>query len=260
MKNNVLLAVIVTTCISFINTATAATPPVFTPEQEARIGQIATDYLVAHPEVLVTVSQKLQAQQRERQQQVFALNVMNHLKEIVADPDTPAVGPSSARVAVIEFFDYQCVHCSHLAPTLEKVMAERAGATFLFKEWPIFGERWPASEQAAERGLAIWKAAGADAYLKYHNGIFHTGHAEGALSSGDIENATIAARMPSSWKPEEMSAALARNDDLAQAIGLTGTPGLIVMPLKNPSLSTISVFPGTVSVGQLLAAIDKAGY
>lgn len=51
MKHNVLLAAIVTTCISFINTATAATPPVFTPEQEARIGKIATDYLVAHPEV-----------------------------------------------------------------------------------------------------------------------------------------------------------------------------------------------------------------
>lgn len=106
MKHNVLLAAIVTTCINFINTATAATPPVFTPEQEARIGQIATDYLVAHPEVLVTVSQKLQAQQRERQQQVLALNVMNHLQEIVADPDTPVVGPSSASVAVIEFFDY----------------------------------------------------------------------------------------------------------------------------------------------------------
>lgn len=123
MKHNVLLATIVTTYMCFLNAATAATPPVFTPEQEARIGQIATDYLVAHPEVLVTVSQKLQAQQRERQQQVFALNVMNHLQEIVADPDTPVVGPASASVAVIEFFDYQCVHCSRLAPTLEKVMS-----------------------------------------------------------------------------------------------------------------------------------------
>ncbi|MFU0923618.1 thioredoxin domain-containing protein [Kluyvera sichuanensis] len=260
MKHNVLSVLLVTTYINFLSTATAATPPVFTPEQEARIGQIATDYLVTHPEVLVTVSQKLQAQQRERQQQVFALNVMNHLQAIVADPDTPVVGPASASVAVIEFFDYQCVHCSHLAPTLEKVMAERAGAKFLFKEWPIFGERWPASEQAAERGLAIWKAAGADAYLKYHNGIFHSGQAEGALTAGDIENATIAAGMSPSWKPKDMSAALARNDDLAQTIGLTGTPGLIVMPLKNPSISAISVFPGTVSAGQLMAAIDKAGY
>lgn len=28
----------------------------FTPEQEARIGEIAKDYLLAHPEVLVEVS------------------------------------------------------------------------------------------------------------------------------------------------------------------------------------------------------------
>ncbi|PLL96266.1 disulfide bond formation protein DsbA, partial [Klebsiella michiganensis] len=32
--------------------ATAADAPTFTPEQEARIGKIAADYLFAHPEVL----------------------------------------------------------------------------------------------------------------------------------------------------------------------------------------------------------------
>ena len=40
--------------------ATAADAPTFTPEQEARIGKIAADYLVAHPEVLLQASQKLQ--------------------------------------------------------------------------------------------------------------------------------------------------------------------------------------------------------
>ncbi|MEX8626691.1 DsbA family protein, partial [Salmonella enterica] len=37
---------------------------VFTPEQEARIGEIAADYLLAHPDILVQVSQRLQAQQQ----------------------------------------------------------------------------------------------------------------------------------------------------------------------------------------------------
>ena len=61
MKANKLAAFIVTTYIGFISTAHASAPqPVFSPEQEARIGEIAADYLVSHPEILVTVSQKLQ--------------------------------------------------------------------------------------------------------------------------------------------------------------------------------------------------------
>jgi hypothetical protein len=51
MKANKLAALVVTTYIGFGFTAHASAPqPVFSPEQEARIGEIAADYLVAHPE------------------------------------------------------------------------------------------------------------------------------------------------------------------------------------------------------------------
>ncbi len=43
----------------------ADAPATFTPEQEAKIGKIAADYLVAHPEVLLQASQKLQQIQAE---------------------------------------------------------------------------------------------------------------------------------------------------------------------------------------------------
>ncbi|MFX4316440.1 DsbA family protein, partial [Enterobacter sp. 63] len=77
MKANKLAALVVTTYISFSFTAHASAPqPVFSPEQEARIGEITAEYLVAHPSILVTVSQKLQALQQEQQQKIFALSVM----------------------------------------------------------------------------------------------------------------------------------------------------------------------------------------
>lgn len=258
MKKTSIIALVVTTYICFSATATAAKAPVFTPEQEARIGEVASDYLLAHPEILVQVSQKLQVQQREKQQQVYAMKVMDNLKPLTADPDTPVIGPADAHVAVIEFFDYQCVHCSNLAPTIEKVMKQRADVQYIFKEWPIFGGRWENSALAANRGLAIWKAAGAEAYLEYHNGIYRTGHIEGNLTASDIEKATKPALL-SAVKTKDMSAALERNDSLAQALGLTGTPGLIVIPLKNATPAKITVIPGAVGAEQLMAAIDKAG-
>ncbi|ELY2908473.1 DsbA family protein, partial [Cronobacter dublinensis] len=42
------------------------------------------------------------------------------------------------------------------------------------------------------------------------------------------------------------------------ALGLTGTPGLIVMPVENASPETITVFAGLASPEQILAAIGKA--
>ncbi|MCV3774223.1 DsbA family protein, partial [Enterobacter sp. RD4-1-1] len=88
MKANKLAALIVTTYIGFISTAHASAPqPVFSPEQEARIGEIAADYLVSHPEILVTVSNKLQEQQEARKQKMFALNVMENQANLLHDPD-----------------------------------------------------------------------------------------------------------------------------------------------------------------------------
>lgn len=56
----------------------------------------------------------------------------------------------------------------------------------------------------------------------------------------------------------DRSSALTRNDELVQSLSLTGIPGLIVMPVKNATPATITVFPGRTSAKQLKAAIAKA--
>lgn len=241
----------------FAGSAAAAPAPVFTPEQEARIGQIAADYMLAHPEILVQVSQKLQAQQQERQKKMYALSVMENQEALLRDADTPAYGPENAKVAVIEFFDYQCIWCSKLAPEIEKAMKANPDVRFVFKEWPIFAGKWAESEQAAQRGLAVWKAKGAQAYVTYHNSIYHTGHAEGELTAADIDAAAKAAGFMSSTTPDN-TAALERNDALAQQLGLTGTPGLIIMPVTGAKPGNITVLSGGTTAAQIQAAIKKA--
>lgn len=246
MKANKLAALIVTTYIGFISTAHASPPlPVFSPEQEARIGEIAADYLVSHPEILVTVSNKLQEQQEVRKQKMFALSVMENQANLLHDPDTPAYGPENSKVAVIEFFDYQCVFCSRFAPELEKVVKAQPDVRYLFKEWPIFGGRWEASLQAAQ------------AYVTYHNAIYATGHNEGKLTVEDIHGAASKAGLTAP-APGDHTASLEKNSNLAEALGLTGTPGIIVMPVSGATPDTITVFPEAVTAERLQAAIRKA--
>jgi len=252
------LSLLVTTCIFFSKNTLSSTPPApFTAEQEARIGQIAGDYLLAHPEILVQVSQKLQQQQYERMQLRFAMKVMEFHSELLNDPDTPSTGPDDAAVAVIEFFDYQCIFCSQQAPVMEHIIETSPDVRFIFKEWPIFAQKWPASENAALQGISIWKQHGSKAYMAYHNGLYRTGHNEGKLATADI-NAVTASTGLKVQPTGDHHDVLTRTDALAQELGLTGTPGIIVMPVKNATTDHITVFPGMATAAQLQAAIAKA--
>ncbi|MCV2513349.1 DsbA family protein (plasmid) [Leclercia pneumoniae] len=258
MKVSTLTALLVTTYIGFDSMARASAPqPVFTPEQEAKIGEIAAEYLVAHPEVLVAVSQKLHEQQEARQQLQFAVRVMDNHAALLNDADTPAFGPENARVAVIEFFDYQCIHCSSVAPELEKIMKTHPDVRYVFKEWPIFADRWENSQTAAERGLSVWKQKGAEAYVTYHNAIYATGNNEGDLTKEDIDRAAAKTGWHDTGK-ENFTPTLEKNDALARTLGLTGTPGIVVMPVTGATPKNITVLPGAVPAERLEAAIQKA--
>ena len=48
-------------------------------------------------------------------------------------------------------------------------------------------------------------------------------------------------------------------NDLAQEIGLSSTPGVIVMPTTGATEASITVFPGLADKASLEAAIKKAG-
>lgn len=235
-----------------------ATVLVFTPEQEARIGEIAKAYLLEHPEVLLEVGQKLQVQQREQQIHAMTAEVIAHQDALLNDPSTPSYGPSDAKIALVEFFDYQCSVCAKQAPIIESLMKANPQVRYVFKEWPIFGARWPSSMNAAETGLQIWQQKGADVYLAYHNAVFSTGHTEGKLTAQDISHASAKAGKLKGNKLGMLDT-LSQTDALAQNLGFQGTPGLIVMPVSGATADNVTVVPGGATQEMLQVAISNAG-
>lgn len=240
--------------------ASADTVKDFTPEQQARIGEIAADYLVAHPDVLLEVSKKLQARQTELRNQAFVQAAVRSHRLLMQLDGVPVKGPAGSAVVVTEFFDYECIACSMMSPVMEKVMASNPGVRFAFRDWTIFASRYPESTQAAQRGLDVWRQKGADAYMAYHNGIYRTGHNEGKLTVQDIEKAATAAGAgPEDESKRSASDALIQgNDELAGMLGLTGTPGIIVMPAENATAENTTVLPGVVTEQVMQQAIARA--
>lgn len=240
--------------------ASAAENADFSPAQQARIGEIAADYLVAHPDVLIEVSKKLQARQAELQRQALTASALRGHRLLMQLDGVPVKGPAGSKVIVTEFFDYECSVCSAMAPVMEKVMAARPEVRFAFRDWTIFAGRYQESTAASRRGLDIWRQKGAGAYMTYHNGIYRTGHNEGHLTIQDIEQvATVAGAGPENVTGYSQSDALIKgNDELAEMLGLTGTPGIIVMPAENATADNTTVFPGMAGEQAMMQAIDRA--
>jgi protein-disulfide isomerase len=263
--HNTLKAMLATGLILSGGVATATEPVVkpasdatFTAAQEARIGEVAKEYLLTHPEVLAEVSQKLRAQQEAQQRDAMTAAVLAHQAALLNDKLTPSYGPANAKVALVEFFDYQCVVCAQQAPILEALMKTDPQVRYIFKEWPIFAQRWESSLNAAKTGLMVWQEQGPKAYLAYHNAIYATGHNEGKLTQQDISHAAVTAGKFVGKDADKMQGTLERIDALAQNLGLQGTPGLIIMPISGATADNTTVIPGGASLETLQAAIRKA--
>lgn len=235
----------------------------FTPEQQAAIGQIAADYLRDHPDLLVEMSEKLQQREHDAEQRQALEAVLANKKSLLNADEAPTVRPDGD-VTLIQFFDYQCIWCSRMAPVVEAVMDKDAALRVAFREYPIFGERWPLSREAAKQGLGVWYEKGAEAYGRYHAALFNTGHAEGQLTQKDISLAREAAGLlptVSDATSEQRNAAtidLASNLALASQLGISGTPAFIVMPTQHANADNTSVMYGAVDASTLQAAIAKA--
>ncbi|API86931.1 thioredoxin domain-containing protein [Francisella uliginis] len=177
---------------------------------------------------------------------------------------TPKSYVKNPDVVIYEFFDYQCMYCSKVVPEIEKIMKNNSNVQVVFGEFPIFGQRAPASEYAAEVGTAIYKLYGADAYVKYHNGIFATGEDEGKLTDSTVNKVAVQAgakidAVKKAIKDDKIAAHVKSTLEMGfKDLDIQGTPFLVVAPLKGANADNTTVIGGYTSAANIQKAVDKA--
>jgi len=151
------------------------------------------------------------------------------VEEIANDPAIPAIANPQGDVTIVEFVDYQCPYCKLAYGEIMKLVAEDPGVRVVMKDWPIFGgvSVYAARAMAASAGDTNYPAAVAG--LMANNRYLSKGRVERILGDAGVESAglkeRIAARQPG------IDTLLNRNIAHARALGLTGTPGLLVGPI-----------------------------
>ncbi|MFV9985099.1 MAG: thioredoxin domain-containing protein [Francisella endosymbiont of Hyalomma asiaticum] len=201
------------------------------------------------------------------QQQINKKAVTSFLnvKDSIYDSDlTPKSYVKNPSVVVYEFFDYQCMYCSKLTPEIEKIMKDNSDAQVIFTEFPIFGQKAPASEYAAEVGTAIYKLYGADAYVKYHNGIFSTSEDEGSLKNSTVDKvakqaSADMAKVKKAIQDDKIADHLKATLEIGfDQLGIQGTPFLVIAPAKDATAANTTIIGGYTVAADIQAAINKA--
>ena len=134
------------------------------PEQQKEIEKIVHDYLVNNPEVLVEVSQALQQKQQQNIQQQAKTGILENADQLFSGTLAVAGNPKG-NVTLVEFFDYQCIHCKKMAPVISELIKKDSNLRVIYKEFPIFGK---GSEVASQVALA---AAMQGKYQQMHDAL-----------------------------------------------------------------------------------------
>jgi protein-disulfide isomerase len=145
---------------------------------------------------------------------------------ILRNPGTPVVGAADADVNLVEYFDYNCPYCKKLAPALQALLKADARVALVYKDWPILGD---VSAYAARSALA---AGFQGKYLLAHDTLMGAAR---LASDSQVDSLLRRAGLNMvQLKADAISHAavindlLQRNDTEARALGIRGTPGLLV--------------------------------
>lgn len=228
----------------------------FSPEQKKQIEQVVHDYLVNSPEVLLEASQALQQKQQQTMQKEAKSAILKHVNELLTGK--LAVGGNvQGNVTLVEFFDYQCIHCKKMKPTIADLVKKEPALKVIYKEFPIFGKSSEIASKAALAAAMQGKyTAMQDALLQINKPLDEAMVMDAAKSVG-LNMDKLKVDMASSAIADELAA----NRKLAEQMHLMGTPAIVVLATPNGVFKTgtePAFIPGAATPEALQALINKA--
>ena len=203
--------------------------------------------LLEHPEVILEAVDVLRSREEATlaRQQLAALG--DRAAALRTAPDSPVGGNPDGDVTVVEFYDYKCRFCRAFHPELIAVLARDPNVRVVFKEFPILG---PESDIAARAALAAHDQ-GPEQFLALHRALME---APGVLD----EDTVVALAADHGIDPDRLRIGMAdpsidrrirENRELAEAIGIRGTPGLVIGD---------AIVRGYVDAAEVLRLVDAA--
>lgn len=217
------------------------------PLTKAEVEKTIRAYLLAHPEILIEMSNTLRARQEDAQREKSKTALAANRQELLSDATSPVAGkpkPGDGVVTIVEFFDYRCGYCKKVNPTVQKLLDEDPSIRVVFKEFPILGS------ESTTAALAALAAHQQGAYLKFHRALMSTND----ISMPALERIATDAGLDLERFKKDLAnpvhrATLARNQALGEALAIQATPAFVIGD---------QVVPGALDEMAMRQLVDKA--
>jgi protein-disulfide isomerase len=189
-------------------------------------GKALHAFLIAHPGVLVEMTNELQSQQDADDDNARQAAVNKLGMKAFFDPRVAFItGPANAKTTIVEFFDYNCPYCRASIPVVKKFYETHKDVRFAFIEFPIKG---PLSTVAARAAMAARKQP--DKYVAFHFALMSQ---DGVVDESTVDAVARKAgldlvRLKADMSAPSVDLALAAAHTLAEAANIDGTPAFIV--------------------------------
>lgn len=247
-------------CTGFVVNPTsllAENAKAFTDAQKNEIQVIVKDYLIQNPEILLEVSKALQKKQQENMMSQASVAIEKYAEQLFSSKTSPFVGNANGDVTVVEFFDYQCVHCKKMAPVLNELLSKNKNVKIVYKDFPIFGK---SSVFASEAALAAQMQG---KYQALHEALITKSQrlSPAVVLKAADEVGINTTKLKADMKSETVQKALLENRQLAEKLKLMGTPAFVIGSTPKGKFmkgSQTYFIPGAASEETLTQLIDKA--
>lgn len=150
---------------------------------------------------------------------------------ILNDPETPTGGNPNGDLTIVDFFDYNCPYCKLAAKSLEEIVKTDGNIRLVYRDWPILAET---SIIGARLALA---ATYQGQYIPVHHALMDIpGHGVSqeqmleAVRHTGVDLKQLDTDLDR--HADDIAGLIKRNLNIAQAIGLQGTPGFLIGPYK----------------------------
>lgn len=220
----------------------------YTFEDRAAFEAAVRGYLVENPEVIIEALQAFERRRVAAAEERAAETISGNIEALERDGYSFVGGNPEGSITIVEFLDYNCGFCRRAHADVIAILASESDVRFVVKEWPVLG---PNSVFAARAAMAALQVGGPEAYSALHNAMMtHNGAVTPAQVRALAESVGLDwAAIEAVMNDETVVQRIAQNDQLAQTIGIEGTPAFIIGG---------RLVRGAVPREQLLAAIEEA--
>jgi protein-disulfide isomerase len=220
----------------------------FSPEQKQAIERIVKDYLLQNPDILIEVGKELEKRQATMQVAEQKRLIVENKGQIFTAPTDFVLGNPKGDITVVEFFDYNCGWCKRAVDEVSKLATDDSNVKIVFKEFPIFGENSTTAAKAAMASIKQGK------YWDFHRALMK----ERQVTKDNVfqiaEKVGLdVPKLRADMNNPEYDAAIKATSEIAQGLGIEGTPGFIVDAKVNVGYLPLD------GLKQLIGEARKAG-